>query len=202
MDAPDHCRCRSDVTMPKASKSRIPPPIKRFDPVEDAKRFEEEGVVPDEEIGPLAIYLVRIFYPQNKVFHWALAWNAYTRNKEGVLEHCGWRMVDYQLQTEAKNSPLAFRHQYKAIDCITSHFWELTELQDGISADDRVLLLGWCDAWDPRAGGNCITCVCSVIDDLQRHGLFQPAAMTILKQARDKDLEDVAKGRYHLEAAF
>lgn len=175
--------------------------MNRFDPEEDAQRFTDNHVVPDEETGPQAIYLVRIFYPHNKTFHWALGWNAYKRNKEDVLEHCGWHMVDFQKETDAKDSPLAFRHQYKAIDCVTSHFWELTELQDGISVNNRIVLLGWCEAWDPRVGGNCITCVCSVIDDLQGLGVLHAAAITTLRQARDRDMEDVAKGRYHIEAA-
>lgn len=187
--------------MPKERKSRVPPPKKRFDTEKDAEHFIDARIIPDEETGPQAIYLARIFYPHNKNFHWALAWNAYKRNQEGVLEHCGWHMVDFQKETDAEDSLLAFRHQYKAIGCVTSHFWELTELQDGVSGDDRVVLLGFCEGWDQTVGGNCITCVCNVIDELQELRVLQPAAMTILRQARDKDLEDVAKGRYHIEAA-
>ncbi|KAI0631157.1 hypothetical protein C8Q77DRAFT_1159856 [Trametes polyzona] len=171
-----------------------------WDPERDEQTFKDRGIVDDQEVPQaLTVSLARIWYENIGALHWALVWPAFRKNAKDELEEYGWHMVDIQ-QRAGSGDKLFFRHQHKLPTAGTTQIWSLTTLSDSATADHRTYILGYSEGWQ-SAGGNCITCICQVIDELVRDGVLPNTATVALQNARGQDMADPRKAVYHIAAA-
>ncbi|KAI0763054.1 hypothetical protein BD413DRAFT_616511 [Trametes elegans] len=178
----------------------------RFTEASDTKKFKDHNVyINDMDVGiALPVYLARITFQELRSFHWALVWGAYRKNTEdpsGMIPF-GWHMVDVQAKTRGHNPKLVFRHQFKEPDSFTAASWTLTPLfPQPVSAENRRYIISWGETWSSEVGGNCITCICEVIQELISYGVLPQAALTTIQQARGEDMRDPMKRAFHEASA-